>query len=86
MKIHKISYAIGSVGIFTIFIYTWKFFIRSDFTSMWMLGSLFGATLLAGAYLYSWMKNIDDNIDKLSLRIDSFGNWFFKNVELPGSK
>ena len=78
MKIEKLSYALSSVGIFTIFIYTWKFFIQSDFTSMWLIGCGVGLGLLFIAYVYSWMKGIDNKVKRVDERLDSFSKWFSK--------
>jgi hypothetical protein len=82
MKFKKISIGLGSIGIFTILIYIYKFFIKSDFTSMWVIGCGIGFGLIFVAYLYSWMKHTDLEITKLDNRIDSFSNWFIKNKEL----
>ena len=82
MKFQKISIGLGSIGIFTILIYTYKFFIKSDFTSMWLIGCGIGFGLIFVAYMYSWMKNTDLKIIKTDRRIDSFSEWFIKNKEL----
>jgi len=82
MKTQKLSIGLGSLGIFVIFIFTYKFFIKMDFTSMWLVGLGIGFGCLFCAYMYSWMKNTDNEIDKLNKRLDSFSNWFIKNKEL----
>ena len=82
MKTQKLSIALGSMGIFTILIYTWKFFIQSNFTSMWLIGCGVGFGLIFIAYMYSWMKNTDNEINKLNKRLDSFSKWFLENKEL----
>lgn len=78
MKIQKSSIALGGIGIFTIFIYTWKFFIQSDFTSMWLVGCAIGSGLLFIAYVYSWMKGVDERIKRVHDRLDAFSKWFTK--------
>lgn len=78
MKPQKLSILFGSIGIFTIIIYTYKFFIKTDFTSMWLIGCAMGFSLIAIAYVYSWMKEVDLGIEKLNKRIDAFSNWFTK--------
>jgi len=82
MKPQKLSLALGSLGIFVIFIFTYKFFIKSNFTSMWLVGLGIGFGCLFGAYMYSWMRDVDDRIDKLNKRLDAFSDWFIKNKEL----
>jgi hypothetical protein len=81
MKIKKISIVLGSLGIFVIFIFTYKFFIKSDFTSMWLVGLGIGAGCLFGAYLYSWMRDTIEKIEKVNKRLDAFSEWFIKNKE-----
>lgn len=78
MKIQKTSIGIGSIGLFTIFIYTWKFFIQSNFTSIWLIGSGVGAGLIFVAYVYSWMRGVDENILEVNKRLDAFSEWMFK--------
>lgn len=78
MEIQKVSYGLGSIGIFTIFIYTWKFFIQSDFTSMWLIGCGVGFGLIFIAYVYSWMKGVDESIKRVDERLDAFSKWFIK--------
>lgn len=81
MKAQKLSIGLGSIGIFTILIYTWKFFIQSDFTSMWLIGCGVGFGLIFIAYVYSWMKGIDSDIKRVNRRLDAFSRWFTKNKE-----
>ena len=78
MKLQKLSIAIGSIGLFTIFIYTWKFFIQSNFTSMWLIGSGVGAGLIFIAYVYTWMKEVDKNVVDVNKRLDAFSDWMLK--------
>ena len=78
MKLQKLSIAIGSIGLFTIFIYTWKFFIQSNFTSMWLIGSGVGVGLIFIAYVYSWMKEVDKNVVDVNKRLDAFSEWMLK--------
>ena len=78
MKIQKISIGIGAIGLFTIFIYTWKFFIQSNFTSMWLIGCGVGAGLIFIAYVYTWMKEVDRKVEDVNKRLDAFSNWMFK--------
>lgn len=82
MKTEKTSIGLYAVGLFTIFIYTWKFFIKSDFTSMWLIGCGVGLGMIFIAYMYSWMKETDNQIDKLNKRLDAFSSWFIENKEL----
>jgi hypothetical protein len=51
------------IGMFTIFIFTWKFFIYSNFTSMWLVGCGVGFIIFAFAYLYSWMKMVEGRLE-----------------------
>ena len=81
MKLQKPSIGLGSIGLFTIFIYTWKFFIHSNFTSMWLIGCGAGAGLIFMAYVYSWMKGIDDKVSAVDKRLDAFSKWMM-NEEL----
>lgn len=78
MKIQKISIGLGSLGIFVILIYTYKFFILSDFTSMWLMGCGAGFGLMFIAYVYSWMKGINYKVEKVNERLDAFSKWFTK--------
>ena len=78
MKIEKLSIAIGSLGIFVIFIYTWKFFIQSNFTSMWLIGCGVGFGMIFVAYMYDWMKKIDGSLEYIDNRIDAFNKWYAK--------
>ena len=82
MKPQKISIALAGLGIFVIFVFTYKFFIQTNFTSMWLVGLGIGTGCLSGAYMYSWMRNVDERIDKSNKRLDAFSNWFIKNKEL----
>jgi len=51
------------IGVFAIFIFTWKFFIHSDFTSMWLVGCGVGVIIFAFSYLYSWMKMVEGKLE-----------------------
>lgn len=82
MKTEKTSIGLYAAGLFTIFIYTWKFFIKSDFTSMWIIGCGVGLGMIFITYMYSWMKDTDNQIDKLNKRLDAFSSWFIENKEL----
>lgn len=59
----KVGYAIG---IFTIIIFTWKFFINADFTSMWLVGCGLGVIIMTFSYIYSWMKNLEDKVEGMN--------------------
>jgi len=61
-----------------IFVYTWKFFIQSNFTSMWLIGCGAGASLIFIAYVYSWMKGVDEKVESINKRMDSFSKWMLK--------
>jgi len=82
MKLEKLSIGLGAVGIFTIFIYTYKYFIQSDFTSMWLIGCGAGFGLIFIAYVYAWMKGVDTEIKRVDTRLDSFSKWFMQNKEI----
>ena len=86
MKIQKLSLCLGSLGIFTILIYTYKYFIVSDFTGMWLIGCGVGLGALFGSYMYSWMKDVDEKIKKVNERVDAFSKWFIKNKELKDNE
>jgi len=86
MKIQKLSLGLGSLGIFVIMIYTYKYFIQNDFTGMWLIGDGIGIGSLFVAYMYSWMKDVDERIIKIDQRIDSFSKWFMKNKEFGEEK
>lgn len=78
MKTQKFSILLGSLGIFIVFIFTWKFMINSDFTSMWLVGCGIGSGCLISAYLYSWMREVDKKFQDIEKRIDAFLNWVSK--------
>ena len=78
MKTQKISIAIASIGLSTIFIYTWKFFIQTNFTPMWLIGCGVGVGLIFIAYVYSWMKEVDKRVEESNKRINAFSDWMVK--------
>ena len=78
MKIQKLSILLAGIGLFIIFIFTWKFMIHYEFTSMWLVGCGIGAGFLIASYIYSWIKQIDRSIEEINDRIDSFQKWLSK--------
>jgi len=81
MKTQKLSITLYGLGLFTIFVFTYKYFIKSDFTGMWLVGLGIGCGALFGGYMYSWMKEIENRLDKSNERLNVFSKWFIKNKE-----
>jgi len=81
MKTQKLSTVLGSLGIFVMFLFTYKYFIQSDFTGMWLVGLGIGVGCLFGAYMYSWMKDVDQKINEINKRLDAIAGWFLKEKE-----
>ena len=81
MKIQKLSWLLSAVGSFIILAFTYKYFIVADFTGMWIVGIGFGFGSYFVAYMYSWMRDEDEKMNKINNRLDSFSNWFIKNKE-----
>jgi hypothetical protein len=48
---------------------------------MWIVGIGFGFGSYFVAYMYSWMRDVDERMNKINNRLDSFSNWFIKNKE-----
>ena len=81
MKIQKWSYVVGFLGllVITISIIQWK--ILYNDTSNFLFGFGFGAVIIAFAYLYSVLKNNDEEHQEMVKMIDAFLNWKIKMEE-----
>jgi len=59
MRYPKISYLIGAVGLFVLIISWGQWFFKFQDPSQLFLGTMIAVNILAGAYLYAWMKMHD---------------------------
>ena len=64
MKIQKLSWLLSAVGSFIILAFTYKYFIVADFTGMWIVGIGIGFGSYFVAYMYSWMRDVDEGMNK----------------------
>jgi hypothetical protein len=78
MKPEKLSIIGASIGIFTIFVYTWKYLIYYEFLSMWLVGCGIGVILIVFSYIYSWMKDMDRKIKEFNGKFEGMTKWFIK--------
>ena len=67
---NKLSKVGAIFGLGVIFVFTWKFLIQTDFTSMWLLGLVGGCTMITFSYIYHWMREIDKAIDDIIRMIE----------------
>ena len=79
MKIHKLPIIGGATGIVVIIcsIIRW-FFLYYDPSQMILAVSV-GATICIFAYIYNWMRNVEEESDKINKRLDGFTEWWTKN-------
>ena len=78
MKIHKISWMVALIGILIggASYIRWTFVWYDD--SQAYLGLMIGAIIVGFAYLYNWMKDVDERFEKQSKRIDAMLSWWTK--------
>ena len=78
MKIHKLSIIGFSAGAVVIIasIIRW-FFLYYD-PSQLVLAVSIGLIICGFAYLYDWMRNTEQDYNKLNKRLDAFSEWWAK--------
>ena len=75
MKIQKWSYVVGFLGLLVTFISILQWKILYNDTSNFLFGFGFGSVIISFAYLYSVLKNNDEEHREMSMMQDSFLNW-----------
>ncbi len=71
IETNKWSVTLGVLGIFTSVCSTIRWFFMYPDTSQFIIGVVIGIILLAGAYVYEWMKLKDKKVKQLEKRLDS---------------
>ncbi len=78
MKTHKLSIVGGAIGIAVMVISAIRYFLIWDDPSQGIIGISIGVIILGGAYVYNWMKEVDERFEKLNKRLDAFTDWWAK--------
>ena len=81
MKITNLSIGIGSIGLLVIGVSIVQWFFRFPDPSQLALGCGIGITFVGFAYIHTWMRNIDEEIEELNTGLDAERNWAVDEIE-----
>ncbi len=77
MKLPKVSIAVSVVGLFVIISSTIRwFFLHPDFSQLIIFDSI-GCLIIILAYIYLWMKDVDERIDTVRTQADAIASKVF---------
>ena len=86
-KIHKLSIAIGIVGIFIIIASTIRWFFLYPDYSQFAIAIGIGIGTLGFAYIHTTIKRIDEQIIEFDKALNGFNNFYWNEIEkLKGMK
>jgi len=78
MKISKVSIVTGIFGLVIAASSYLRWMVIWEDPSQAILGCMIGGVVMAGSYLYNWMKDVDSRFEHQSKRIDAFLKWWTK--------
>jgi hypothetical protein len=79
MKIRPISILLATIGTIIGFSSYYRWFIKYQDFSNAIFGLSFGIGIVTIAYIYNWMRNIDEDLEKMRLQYQALISMWTKN-------
>lgn len=80
-KLHKLSIAIGIVGIFIIISSTIRWFFLFPDYSQFVIALGIGIGAIGFAYIHEMMKRIDEQIIEFDHALNGFDNYYWNEID-----